>query len=138
MARGAGPAANVDAALDKLGGIAKFVGEDDVVLIKTSAQWWNQGMTNVAALRRVIEHVLERPGFRGEVIVFENTHFLLPDGSALSRAFTRPSERNVDVSGWSTMGALVAVAAPATAIDLKKCLRDRLLMRTSLAMQSRK
>jgi hypothetical protein len=64
-------------------------------------------MTNVAAVKRVIEHVLERPGFRGEVIVFENTHFRMPDGSGLSRAWVRPSERNVDVPGWNKMGDLV-------------------------------
>jgi hypothetical protein len=107
MAQGAPPAANVDAVLDKIG-IEKIVGEDDVVIVKVAAQWWNQGMTNVAAARRVIERILARPGFRGEVVVFENTHFRLADGSGLSRAFTRPSERNVDVEGWATLGDLVA------------------------------
>ena len=64
-------------------------------------------MTNVAAVKRVIEHVLERPGFTGEVIVFENTHFRLADGSGLSRAWMRPSERNVDVPGWNKLGDLI-------------------------------
>jgi hypothetical protein len=103
----AGPAANVDVVLDKVG-VDKIIGEDDLVIIKVSAQWWNQGMTNVAAARRVIERVLARPNFRGEIVVFENTHFRLPDGSGLARAFTRPSERNVDVPGWATLGDLVA------------------------------
>ncbi len=106
-ASGAAPAANVDAVLDKIG-IANVVGEDDVVIVKVAAQWWNQGMTNVAAARRVIERILARPNFRGEVVVFENTHFRLADGSGLSRAFTRKSERNVDVDGWATLGDLVA------------------------------
>jgi len=104
---GATPAANVDAVLAKLGGIGTVVGTGDVVIVKVSAQWWNQGMTNVAAVKRVIEHVLERPGFTGEVIVFENTHFRLADGSGLSRAWTHPSERNVDVPGWNKLGDLV-------------------------------
>lgn len=106
-ASGKPPADNVDAVLDKVG-IENVVGEDDVVIVKVSAQWWNQGMTNVAAARRVIERILARPRFRGEVVVFENTHFRLPDGSGLSRAFTRPSERNVDVPGWASLGDLVA------------------------------
>jgi hypothetical protein len=102
------PSAAVDAVLTKLGGVQAKVGVDDVVLIKVSAQWWNQGMTNVAAVKRVIEHILERSGgFSGEVIVFENTHFRLPDGSGLSRAWVRPSERNVDVPGWNKLGDLV-------------------------------
>ncbi len=104
---GAGPAENVDTVLAKLGGIGTVVGTDDVVIVKVSAQWWNQGMTNVAAVKRLIEHVLERPGFAGEVVVFENTHFRMPDGSGLSRAWTHASERNVDVPGWNKLGDLV-------------------------------
>ena len=109
VAKGGAPEANVDTVLAALGakGIGEIVGTDDVVIIKVSAQWWNQGMTNVAAVKRVIEHVLERPGFKGEVIVFENTHFRLANGSGLSRAWTYPSVRNVDVPGWNKMGDLV-------------------------------
>jgi len=107
VARDAAPAANVDAVLAKLGGMGRVVGPGDVVLVKVSAQWWNQGMTNVAATRRVIEHILEIPGFQGEVLVFENVHFRLPDGSGLARAWTHPSERNVDVDGWSRLGDLI-------------------------------
>jgi hypothetical protein len=122
VGRGAPPAGNVDTVLDKLGGISTVVGADDLVIIKVSAQWWNQGMTNVAAARRVIEHVLERPGFRGEVIVFENTHFRLADGSGLSRAWVRPSERNVDVPGWTKLGDLIphfrARGAPVSFVGL--------------------
>lgn len=107
VGRGGPPAANVDAALTGLGGIGRVVGPDDVVILKVSAQWWNQGMTNVAAVRRVIEHILELPGFKGEIIVFENTHFRLASGSGLSRAWTRPSDRNVDVPGWNKLGDLI-------------------------------
>jgi hypothetical protein len=106
VARGGTPAANVDAVLDQVD-LASLVGDDDVVALKVSAQWWNQGMTNVAAARRVIQRLLDRPGFRGEVVVFENTHFRLADGSGLARAFTHPSERNVDVPGWASLGDLV-------------------------------
>lgn len=107
VSRELSPAENVDRVLAKLGGIEAFVGPRDVVIIKVSAQWWNQGMTNVAAVRRVIEQVLERPGFDGEVIVFENTHFRMPDGSGLSRAWVAPSVRNVDVAGWDKLGDLL-------------------------------
>jgi hypothetical protein len=120
VASGAGPAENVDAVLHKLGGIGRFVGPEDVVLIKVSAQWWNQGMTNVAAVRRVIEHVLALPGFGGEVLVIENTHFRLADGSGLSRAFTHESQRNVDVPGWTRMGDLLGhfARAPVSFVGL--------------------
>ncbi len=107
VAQGGTPAENVDAVLSSLGGPGAVVGRDDVVIVKVSAQWWNQGMTNVAAVKRVLERILERPGFAGEVIVFENTHFRLRDGSGLSRAWTHPSVRNVDVPGWSRLGDLI-------------------------------
>jgi hypothetical protein len=112
VGKSAGPAANVDAAMTNLGGMGKVVGADDIVIIKVSAQWWNQGMTNVAAVKRAIEHVLEIPGFKGEVVVFENTHFHVPDkkpddpARGLTRAWTHPSERNVDVPGWNKLGDL--------------------------------
>lgn len=122
VARGGTPAGNVDDVLSSVGGIGKIVGADDVVIIKVSAQWWNQGMTNVAAVKRVIEHVLELPGFKGEVIVFENTHFRLANGSGLSRAWTRPSDRNVDVPGWNKLGDLLphfkAKKAPVSFVGL--------------------
>jgi hypothetical protein len=107
VGRNASPGDNVEAALSRLGGLARFVGDDDVVIVKVSAQWWNQGMTNVAAVRRLVELVAARPGFKGEIIVFENTHFRLADGSGLSRAWVRPSERNVDVPGWDKLGDLI-------------------------------
>ncbi|MBK9035906.1 MAG: DUF362 domain-containing protein [Myxococcales bacterium] len=122
VAQGGGPAGNVDSAVAKLGGIDKIIRPTDVVVIKVSAQWWNQGMTNVAAVKRTIEHILELPGFTGEVIVFENTHFHFPDkavddpGRGLTRAWTAPSVRNVDVPGWRSLGDLIphfaALGAP--------------------------
>jgi hypothetical protein len=107
VSRGRSPADNVDAVLESLGGIEAVVGTDDVVLIKVAAQWWNQGMTNVAAVKRAIEQILARDGFRGEVIVFENVHFRLANGSGLCRGWTHPSERNVDVAGWTKLADLI-------------------------------
>ena len=110
VGRHGSPEANIDAVLHKLGGVARLVGKDDIVLIKVNAQWWNQGMTNVAAVKRLVEQILARDGFGGEVIVFENVHFRLANGSGLARAWTRPSERNVDVPGWTCLGDLVTHA----------------------------
>jgi hypothetical protein len=122
VAAGGTPEGNVDAALARLGGIGKFVGTDDLVILKVSAQWWNQGMTNVAAVKRAIEQVLDRPGFRGEVVVFENVHFRLKDGSGLARAFVHPSVRNVDVPGWDRLGDLgphfARLGAPVSLVGL--------------------
>ncbi len=128
IGKAAGPAGNIDTVLGKLGGMGKVVGVDDVVVIKVAAQWWNQGMTNVAAVRRAIEHVLEIPGFKGEVIVFENTHFRFPDrkvddpSRGLTRAWSHPSVRNVDVPGWNKLADLIphfaALKAPVSFVGL--------------------
>jgi len=113
VGRDAGPAGNIDTVLAKLGGIGKVVGLDDVVAIKVSAQWWNQGMTNVAAVRRTIEHIIDQPGFKGEVVVFENTHFRDLDKAegdparGLTRAWTHASDVNVDVAGWNRLADLI-------------------------------
>lgn len=112
VAQAASPTLNIDRIFDKLGGARRLIDIDDVVAIKVSAQWWNQGMTNVAAVRRTIEHLLEIPGFRGDVVVFENTHFRFPAQPAddpargLTRAWTHPSVRNVDVPSWNSLGDL--------------------------------
>lgn len=109
VARGGTPAENVDSVLGKLGGIGKVIGVDDLVIIKVSAQWWNTGMTNVAAVKATIDQILAIPGFKGEVVVFENTHFRRDGGSSddpstgLTRAWTHPSAWNVDVPGMDKL-----------------------------------
>ncbi len=128
VGKGGGPAANVDAVIGKAGGMSKLIGVDDVVVIKVSAQWWNQGMTNVAAVKRAIEHVLEIPGWKGEVVVIENTHFRFTDKAVddpargLTRAWTAPSVRNVDVPGWTKLGDLIphfaGLGAPVSFVGL--------------------
>ncbi len=111
VARGGTPAHNIDDALTRMGGMRKVVGVDDVVIIKVSAQWWNTGMTNVAAVKRTIEAILDThgPAFTGEIIVFENTHFRFPGRASddpttgLTRAWTHPSQWNVDVAGMDKL-----------------------------------
>jgi hypothetical protein len=109
VAQGGTPAQNVDSVLGKLGGIGKVIGVDDLVIIKVSAQWWNTGMTNVAAVKAAIDQILAIPGFKGEVVVFENTHFRRDGGSSddpstgLTRAWTHPSAWNVDVPGMDKL-----------------------------------
>jgi hypothetical protein len=107
VSKGKTPAENIDRVLSKMGGMGSLVGKNDLVIIKPNAQWWNQGMTNVSAVKRTIEHVLELPGFSGEIVVFENVHFRMKDGSGLARAWVHPSERNVDVPGWNKLGDLI-------------------------------
>lgn len=50
-----------------------LIGQEDVVLMKVSAQWEQRGMTNTDVVRGLIRCLLNHPdGFAGEVVVVEN------------------------------------------------------------------
>jgi len=83
---------NVDKVIELMGGIENFIGKDDIVVIKPNCQWWNQGTTNVSAIRRFIELVLNINGFRGEIIVAENNQ----RSNYNSRGWTVENEINYD------------------------------------------
>ena len=70
------PQENMAKAIEMIGGIAKLIGKDDIVVLKPNAQWWNQGRTNLAAMKGFIDLILEMPSFNGEVIIAENNHFM--------------------------------------------------------------
>ncbi len=91
MTRGGTAKENMRRLLASVGGVESFVGNDDIVLLKPNAQWWNQGMSNTDALGVLIEEILEIEGFSGEILVCENHHYLPAD----SRGWTtdRPNGR---------------------------------------------
>jgi uncharacterized protein (DUF362 family) len=63
---------NVEKVVELMGGIETIIGRHDIVVLKPNCQWWNQGTTNVSAMRKFIELILDIPGFDGEIIVAEN------------------------------------------------------------------
>ncbi len=97
VARNGTPQQNVAKVLEMMGGIGRFVGIDDIVVLKPNGQWWNQGRTNLAAMKGFIDLVLAIPGFRGEIIVAENQHFM---DEAL------PEKEKDNVRGWVEMGEI--------------------------------
>ncbi len=75
VSRNGTPATNMQKAIELAGGITSFVDADDVVVLKPSLQWGNQGYTHTLATKALIDIILSRPGgFSGEIIVAENTH----------------------------------------------------------------
>jgi len=78
-AQGKSPELNMQILLASMGGIEKFIGADDIVIVKPNAQWWNQGTTNTNALKAFIGAIVHQPGFRGEVIVAENHQYDEPN-----------------------------------------------------------
>ena len=105
MARNGTPQQNVAQVIEMMGGIEKLIGPKDIVILKPNAQWWNQGRTNLAAMKGFIDLVLNIPGFKGEIIIAENHHFMdetLPEGEKDNvRGWTHFSRINGDIDGVS-------------------------------------
>jgi len=103
IAKNGSPQQNVAKIIEMMGGIEKFIGVNDIVILKPNAQWWNQGRTNLAAMKGFIDLVLDIPGFNGEIIIAENHHFMdesLPEEEQDNiRGWTRLSEINGQIDG---------------------------------------
>ena len=103
MAKNGTPQENVQKVIEMFGGIESFIGLEDIVVIKPNCQWWNQGRTNLAAVKGFIDLVLSIPRFNGEIIIGENTHFvnpeLLDEEKDNGRGWTHRSEINGDIEG---------------------------------------
>jgi hypothetical protein len=82
------PEQNMVKVLELMGGINRFIGKNDIVILKPNAQWWNQGMTNTDAIKGFIDLVLGIPGFKGEIIIAENHHCIKIINSSNIRAWT--------------------------------------------------
>src|SRR3972149_639979 len=97
------PQQNVTKTIEMMGGIKSLIGVNDIVVLKPNAQWWNQGRTNLAAMKGFIDLVLGIHGFKGEVIIAENHHFMdesLPEGDKDNiRGWTHYSDINGDIDG---------------------------------------
>ena len=82
------PVENMTKVIELLGGIEKIIGSNDVVLIKSNVQWWNQGAPNLAAISAFVGLIMGRPGgFRGEVVMADSPSGATPPPMP-ARAFT--------------------------------------------------
>ena len=73
------PEKNINKILEMIGGIKTLIGNEDIVILKPNAQWWNQGMTNTNAMKAFIETILSLNGFQGEIIIAENHQYDEPN-----------------------------------------------------------
>jgi hypothetical protein len=103
ISKGGSPEENIKKVIENMGGITNFIKGDDIVIIKPNAQWWNQGRTNLAAIKGFIDLVLDIPHFKGEIIIAENQHFMdqsLPSGEKDNvRGWTHFSDINGYIEG---------------------------------------
>ncbi|MFX0195368.1 MAG: twin-arginine translocation signal domain-containing protein, partial [Candidatus Hodarchaeota archaeon] len=110
VAKNGTPEQNMEKILEMLGGISNLFGIEDVVVIKPNAQWWNQGCPNLAALKKLVELVLERPGgFHGEVIVAENCHRGSSPQEHPESAWGHDFDRNSDITGVKNLVELCSL-----------------------------
>jgi hypothetical protein len=101
------PPENLRKVVELMGGIRALFGEDDVVLIKPNAQWWNQGATNLAALSAFVDLIMERPGgFRGEVVIAENCHRGISPWTSTASGWAREFQRNAEIPGVKNLAEL--------------------------------
>jgi hypothetical protein len=101
------PPENLRKVVELMGGIHALFGEDDVVLIKPNAQWWNQGATNLAALSAFVDLIMERPGgFRGEVVIAENCHRGISPWTSTASGWARDFQRNAEIPGIKNLAEL--------------------------------
>lgn len=109
VARNGTPVTNVQAVIDLAGGIASFVGYDDVVVLKPNGQWRNQGYTHTLCMKALIDVILDRPGgFGGEVIIAEHVH--RNSSTAMSGSFCWNMSTSNRHNNWPDMNYLELVA----------------------------
>ncbi|PQP33505.1 hypothetical protein C6A37_12575, partial [Desulfobacteraceae bacterium SEEP-SAG9] len=76
LSRNGTPQQNVLKVIEMMGGVGSIFDKDDIIVLKPNAQWWNQGRTNLEAIKGFIDCVLKMSNFQGEIIIAENHHFL--------------------------------------------------------------
>lgn len=120
------PQENLRKAISMLGGIDKYIGKKDIVVIKPNLQWWNQGRSNLAAIKAFIDILFEMPNFKGEVIIAENIHFMdenLPESERDNiRGWTHFSEINGDIEGVNhNVNSLIELYTKQGFNNISKC-----------------
>jgi len=107
IAKNGTPQENVAKVIEMMGGIGELIGSKDIVILKPNAQWWNQGRTNLAAMKGFIDLVLNIPGFKGEI------HFSEINGSidgvkhnlnTLIKLYHKQGYKNVTKYHWRDGG----------------------------------
>jgi hypothetical protein len=92
------PSENLTKVIELIGGIEKIIEENDIVVIKPNVQQWNQGATNLSALKTFVDLIMNRPsGFYGEVVIAENCHRGREPWKSEQSGWIKYFERNSDL-----------------------------------------
>ena len=86
-----------------LDGPAKYIGPNDIVVIKGNAQWPNQGYTHTGCIKGVIDQILGIPGYSGEILICDNVQTNNVTGATGFDATNGTNgTTNNRVNNWST------------------------------------
>ena len=99
------PFQNMAKVLEMAGGISRFIGPTDVVVIKANGQWPNQGYTHTGCIKGVIDAVLGIPGFSGEVLICDNIQNYGSIGQFGFDATTAYRMHNWPDHNWNSLAA---------------------------------
>ena len=85
-----------------VGGVEKYIGAEDFVVIKGNAQWENQGYTHTGCIKGVIDNILNIDGYNGEILICDNVQGMEPYGFQ-----STPSQRlhNWSEHNWDSLAA---------------------------------
>ena len=109
VARNGTPVTNVERVIALAGGIQRFVDHDDVVVLKPTGQWPNQGYTHTQSIKALVDVILSRPGgFGGEVILMEHVH--RTPSEAMTGSYCWNMSVSNRVNNWPDMNYLELVA----------------------------
>jgi hypothetical protein len=88
------PSQNVPNLFDLVfNGVENAFGADDIVAIKITASYPEQGYTNSNCLKIFIQQILNRKGgFNGKIVIFDNIHYPEPDKQSFSGWAAKASE----------------------------------------------
>jgi hypothetical protein len=99
------PFQNIAKLLEMAGGISRFIGPTDIVIIKANGQWPNQGYTHTGCIKGVIDAVLAIPGFSGEVLICDNIQNYGATGQFGFDATTAYRTHNWPDHNWNSLAA---------------------------------
>jgi len=90
---------------EMLDGPAKYIGADDIVVIKGNSQWPNQGYTHTGCIKGIIDQVLGIPGFAGEILICDNIQTKVASGNTGFDATVDNRNHNWADDNWDSLAA---------------------------------
>ena len=90
---------------EMLGGPSRYIGSNDVVVIKGNAQWPNQGYTHTGCIKGVIDQILAMPGFSGEILICDNVQTNVAPGALGFDATVNNRTHNWPDHNWNSLAA---------------------------------